>query len=84
MDTHKRALAGGSEKEHGCTVHFVRAEVDSGPIIVQETVAVMPGDTEETLAARVLEREHLAYKKALRIVAERRFVINGGVVETWD
>ena len=54
LDTHKRALE-ARVKEAGCTVHFVRAEMDHGPIILQAIVPVMPGDTEETLAARVLE-----------------------------
>ncbi len=54
LDTHARALAAGV-KLHGATVHFVRAEVDAGPIIAQGAVPVLPGDTPETLAARVLQ-----------------------------
>jgi len=71
LDTHARALAAGV-KEHGATVHFVVPEMDSGPIIAQEAVPVRPGDTEATLAARVLEAEHRIYPEALRLVAEGR------------
>lgn len=56
-DTHARALADGAAR-HGCTVHFVTAEVDGGPIVAQAEVSVLPGDDPETLAARVLEQEH--------------------------
>jgi phosphoribosylglycinamide formyltransferase 1 len=69
LNTHSRALEAGA-KRHGATVHFVVPEMDSGPIIVQDSVAVREGDTEETLAARVLELEHQLYPHALRIVAE--------------
>lgn len=68
LDTHARALAEGAQK-HGCTVHFVRAAVDSGPIILQEAVQVAGDDTPETLAARVLEAEHRVYPAALALVA---------------
>jgi phosphoribosylglycinamide formyltransferase 1 len=71
LDTHRRALEAGV-KRHGATVHFVVAEMDSGPIVVQDSVAVQDGDTEATLAARVLELEHQLYPRALRAVAERR------------
>jgi phosphoribosylglycinamide formyltransferase 1 len=56
-------------REHGCTVHFVRAAVDSGPVIAQATVPVLPGDTADTLAARVLTAEHRLYPEALALVA---------------
>ena|SRR5436190_8493430 len=69
LDTHARALAAGA-KMHGATVHFVVPELDSGPIIAQESVAVEAGDTAETLAARVLAVEHRLYPLALRRVAE--------------
>jgi len=59
-------------KRHGVTVHFVVPEMDSGPIVVQDSVAVQDGDTEATLAARVLELEHQIYPRALRAVAEGR------------
>jgi phosphoribosylglycinamide formyltransferase-1 len=75
IDTHERALAAG-DKVHGCTVHFVRPEVDSGPVILQETVPVCPGDTVETLAARVLEAEHRIYPRALALVASGK--VTGG------
>lgn len=68
LDAHARALAAGV-KVHGCTVHFVVPELDSGPIVLQEKVSVLPGDTEETLAARVLAAEHRIYPEALRMVA---------------
>jgi phosphoribosylglycinamide formyltransferase-1 len=65
LNTHRRALADGV-KIHGCTVHFVTASVDQGPIIVQGAVAVHDGDTEATLAARVLEVEHRILVSAVR------------------
>ncbi|MBV8826598.1 MAG: phosphoribosylglycinamide formyltransferase [Bradyrhizobiaceae bacterium] len=68
LDTHRRALAAGA-KVHGATVHLVAAEVDSGPIIMQETVPIVTGDTVETLAARVLEAEHRIYPEALKKLA---------------
>lgn len=71
LHTHRRALAAGVER-HGATVHFVVEEADAGPIISQESVAVLPGDSEQTLAARVLEIEHRIYPQALRLVAEGR------------
>jgi formyltetrahydrofolate-dependent phosphoribosylglycinamide formyltransferase len=71
LDTHARALAAGA-KVHGCTVHFVVPELDSGPIVLQEKVPVLGGDTEETLAARVLAAEHRIYPAALRLLAEGR------------
>ncbi len=69
LDTHARALAAG-EKLHGATVHLVAAEVDSGPILLQEAVPVVAGDTVETLAARVLEAEHRIYPQALKLLAQ--------------
>jgi phosphoribosylglycinamide formyltransferase 1 len=71
LDTHARALAAGV-KQHGATVHFVVPEMDSGPIILQEAVPVLPGDTEAALASRVLAVEHRIYPQALRLVAEGR------------
>ena len=71
LDTHKRALEAGA-KMHGATVHFVVPEMDSGPIIAQGAVAVLPGDTQEKLAARVLAVEHRIYPLALKLVAEGR------------
>ena len=71
LDTHGRALAAGV-KRHGATVHFVVEETDAGPVISQQSVPVLQGDTEDTLAARVLEIEHRIYPEALRLVAEGR------------
>ena len=71
LHTHRRAIEAGV-KRHGTTVHFVSLEMDSGPIIVQDSVAVAKDDTEETLAERVLEVEHRIYPQALRLVAEGR------------
>src|SRR5262245_22378576 len=71
LDTHARALAAGMRR-HGCTVHFVRPEMDAGPIIAQAAVPVEPNDTPETLAARVLRAEHRIYPMALRWIAEGR------------
>lgn len=68
LATHTRALAAGV-RIHGCTVHFVRAEVDSGPIIAQAAVRVVATDTAETLANRVLAVEHQIYPLALSLVA---------------
>lgn len=71
LDTHRRALAAGA-KVHGATVHLVVPDVDSGPVILQEAVPILAGDTEETLAARVLEVEHRIYPQALKLLAEGR------------
>ena len=68
--THERVLADG-RTESGCTVHYVVPEMDAGPIIVQKKVAVMPGDTPDTLAARVLAQEHVAYPEAVMMVAKK-------------
>jgi phosphoribosylglycinamide formyltransferase-1 len=83
LDTHRRALAAGV-KIHGASVHFVAAEMDSGPILAQAAVAVREDDNEETLAARVLEVEHRIYPMALGLLAaglvqvvERRCVVSG-------
>ena len=71
LHTHRRALAAGV-KEHGATVHLVVPEMDAGPIVAQEAVPVLAGDTEESLAARVLAVEHRLYPQALRLIAEGR------------
>ena len=68
LHTHARALEAG-ETEHGCTVHYVIPELDAGPIILQARVPVISGDTEASLAARVLEQEHKIYPEALRQLA---------------
>ncbi|MCL2473342.1 MAG: phosphoribosylglycinamide formyltransferase [Alphaproteobacteria bacterium] len=69
--THKEALEYGA-KITGCTVHFLRAEMDHGPIIVQKAVPILEGDTEETLGQRVLQEEHKAYVEALKMIADNR------------
>jgi phosphoribosylglycinamide formyltransferase 1 len=74
LDTHRRVLEAGV-KRHGATVHFVAVEMDSGPIVAQDWVPVVTGDTEETLARRVLEVEHRIYPQALRLVAEGNAVL---------
>jgi phosphoribosylglycinamide formyltransferase-1 len=76
VNTHERALAAGVDT-HGATVHFVTADMDSGPIVAQSEVPVLAGDTSVTLAARVLEVEHKLYPQALRLVAEGQATING-------
>ena len=68
LEPHQQALAAGAT-EHGCTVHWVTPELDDGPTILQARVPVLPGDTAETLAARVLIEEHKLYPKALAMVA---------------
>ena len=86
LDIHKRVLEQGVLIT-GCTVHFVRVEMDAGPIVAQAAVPVLPDDTEETLAARVLEAEHKLYPHALRLVAsgaarvvQERVVFAAGLV----
>jgi formyltetrahydrofolate-dependent phosphoribosylglycinamide formyltransferase len=64
LDTHARVLAAG-ETRHGCTVHLVTEVMDDGPILAQAEVPVLPGDTEDALAARVLAQEHIVYPAAL-------------------
>lgn len=68
LHTHRRALAAG-DVEHGCTVHEVTARMDDGPILGQSKVPVKPDDTEESLAARVLQQEHILYPRVLRSFA---------------
>ncbi len=70
LHTHERVLTDG-RAETGCTIHYVIPAMDSGPAIVQKRVPVKNGDTPETLAARVLEQEHIAYPEAVRIIAGR-------------
>lgn len=80
LHTHERALADGA-REHGATVHFVVPEMDSGPIIAQGRVPVMPTDDAAALAARVLTVEHKIYPLALKLVAQGRVRIRGGRCE---
>lgn len=74
LHTHRQALQAGV-RIHGCTVHFVTEQLDHGPIVAQAAVPVLPDDTEETLAARVLESEHRIYPEALRWWAEGRLTL---------
>ncbi|MBK8509632.1 MAG: phosphoribosylglycinamide formyltransferase [Candidatus Competibacteraceae bacterium] len=76
LHTHERAIAAG-ETEHGASIHFVTAELDGGPIIVQARVPVLPGDDPDTLGARVLEQEHRLYPQAIRWFAQGRLGLEG-------
>ena len=76
LHTHERALAAG-ETEHGASIHFVTAELDGGPVIVQARVAVLPSDDPDTLAARVLAQEHRLYPLAIRWFAAGRLRLDG-------
>jgi phosphoribosylglycinamide formyltransferase 1 len=76
LDAQRQALEHGV-RVSGCTVHFVDDTLDGGPIIAQRVVPVLDGDTEETLAARILEQEHQLYPEALRIVLEGKHGIVG-------
>lgn len=76
LNSQRRALDYGV-KFAGCTVHFVTPEVDSGPIILQDTIPVFDEDTEETLMLRILEREHIILPEALLILLEDRYEIHG-------
>ncbi|TAK66402.1 MAG: phosphoribosylglycinamide formyltransferase [Betaproteobacteria bacterium] len=79
LDTHARALAAGV-KLHGATVHFVTAQLDHGPIVIQAAVPVFPHDDEARLAARVLAEEHRIYPQAARWFLDGNLVIESGVV----
>ena len=83
LHTHRRALEAGC-KLAGATVHFVTAELDSGPIVAQAVVVVLADDTEATLAARVLAQEHRLYPLALRWWIDGALVVEGGVVRQRD
>ena len=79
LDTHRCALHAGV-KFHGATVHFVTPELDHGPIIEQAAVPVLEGDTEDTLAARVLAQEHVIYPRAVKDFIEGRYALKDGRV----
>jgi phosphoribosylglycinamide formyltransferase-1 len=83
LGTHQQALEAGVA-EHGATVHFVTAELDHGPVVAQARVDVLPGDTEDSLAARVLAQEHLLYPHAIRLFIEGRLSIENGHVRVGD
>ncbi|WP_337996152.1 phosphoribosylglycinamide formyltransferase [Oleispirillum naphthae] len=76
LRTHERALADGA-RFSGCTVHFVRPDMDAGPIIIQAAVPTLPADTPEDLAARIRLSEHIIYPEAVRLIAEGRVHIAG-------
>jgi len=79
LGTHERALAAGV-KVHGCTVHFLTAELDQGPIVIQAAVPVRAADSARTLAARVLKQEHVIYPRAVRWFLDGRLALGNGVV----
>lgn len=79
LHTHQRALDEGV-RIHGCTVHFVTAELDHGPVVIQAAVPVLDGDDEASLAARVLRQEHQVYPQAVRWFAEGRLSLVDGRV----
>jgi phosphoribosylglycinamide formyltransferase-1 len=79
LDTHRRALQAGV-RLHGATVHFVSDQLDGGPIVAQAAVPVRPDDTEQALAARVLEQEHLVLPRCVRWIVEGRVRLEGGRV----
>ncbi len=79
LDTHARALEDGV-KVHGCTVHFVNAEMDGGAIIAQAAVPVLPGDGEAQLAARVLKMEHVLYPRVVELIARDQVYLESGKV----
>jgi phosphoribosylglycinamide formyltransferase-1 len=80
LGSHARALHEGV-KIHGCTVHFVTPQVDHGPIVIQAAVPILPGDTEKTLAARVLQQEHRIYPQAVRWFMENRLKSSYNLIE---
>jgi phosphoribosylglycinamide formyltransferase-1 len=79
LHTHRRVLEAG-DPEHGASVHFVTAELDGGPVVLQARVPVLPGDDELTLAGRVLVQEHRIYPLAIRWFAEGRLRLEDGAV----
>jgi len=86
LHTHQQALDAGMT-EHGATVHFVTAELDHGPSVLQARIPVLPGDTPDLLAARLLAEEHKIYPRAVRLFIEDRLVIEDGavrIVESMD
>lgn len=83
LHTQERALEAGV-RFTGCTVHFVNPELDDGPIIAQAVVPINPDDTAESLSERVLEKEHIIYPQALKLVAEGRVRVVGNKVAIRD
>ena len=83
LNTHERALDAGV-RFTGCTVHFVRSEMDSGPVILQAAVPILPDDDADSLAARVLEQEHIIYPLAVDMIASGRILVENGQVKIKD
>jgi len=79
LHTYRRAIEAG-DSHHGSTVHFVTAELDAGPAIIQYRVPIHADETEESLAARVQQGEYLIYPRAIRWIAEGRLLLNDGDV----
>ncbi len=77
LHTHQRVLDAG-DSEHGASVHYVTPELDGGPVILQSRVPVKTGDTESTLAARVIATEHVIYPRVVGWIADRRLAWNNG------
>ena len=83
LETHQRALDEGV-RITGCTVHYVRPDMDTGPVILQAAVPILDGDDADMLAARILRQEHVIYPMALKLIAEGRVRVDGPrtVIET--
>jgi phosphoribosylglycinamide formyltransferase-1 len=79
LHTHQRAIEAGC-KAHGATVHFVTPALDHGPLVAQAVVPVLPDDTEDTLAARVLQQEHRMYPRAVRWFVHGELMLRDGIV----
>ncbi len=79
LHTHQAALDAGDQR-HGATVHFVTAELDHGPVVAMAEIDIVPGDTPDTLAARLLVQEHKLYPHAIRLFIEERLSIDNGKV----
>ena len=77
LHTHQRALESG-DSSHGCSVHFATAELDGGPVILQASVPILQDDTAETLAKRVLEKEHIIYPKCVQWLCEEKIHYQDG------
>ena len=80
LDAQRQAIESGVSHS-GCTVHFVDEGIDTGPILVQETVKIKNDDTEETLSKRILAKEHKAYPEAVRLIAEKKISVVGRKVK---
>ena len=83
LNTHERALDAGV-RFTGCTVHFVRSEMDDGPVILQAAVPILPDDDADSLAARVLEQEHIIYPLAVDMIASGRVLVENNQVKIKD